>query len=29
MQGYLFSAAKPGHEVRRYFDSGELAAEVA
>jgi diguanylate cyclase (GGDEF)-like protein/PAS domain S-box-containing protein len=29
MQGYLFSAAKPGHEVRRLFDDGELAAEVA
>jgi len=30
MQGYLFSAAKPGAEVRRLFRSdSELAAEVA
>jgi len=30
MQGYLFSAAKPGPEVRRLFRSGgELAADVA
>jgi diguanylate cyclase (GGDEF)-like protein/PAS domain S-box-containing protein len=30
MQGYLFSAAKPGSEVRRLFRSGgELAADVA
>ncbi len=29
MQGYLFSAAKPGPEVRRLFDESEHAAAVA
>jgi hypothetical protein len=29
MQGYLFSAAKPGPEVRRLLGGGQVAAEVA
>ena len=29
MQGYLFSAAKPGPEVRRLFDGDRPSSQVA